>query len=229
MTFQYSGVKVVLFDLDGTITDSVSLITRCFVQFYRELYGKDIPAKHFRKYVGPPLAESMLDMEPQADPERVEDMIRRYRELYVPHAPEVGLYDGIETLLRTLKQRGYRLAVATSKMESAAEEVLDKNGIRHLFETVSGGIPGTNNALKSEAVAAALTRLNATAQQSLMVGDRCYDIEGAASHGVAALLATWADTAKPGEEAGAIGVVSTPAEVAELLPGVSKEAEPSRC
>lgn len=214
-------VEVVLLDMDGTLTDSVSRITDFFAALDLELHGRMLPPDAYKKYVGPPLADSMRDMEPDADEQRVDFMVSRFREMYWPNAIDVPLYPGIREMLERLRERGYRLGLATTKNQQMSIEVLQHLGITDLFEVISGVVPDTERVDKPSVIAWALHQFGLNEPQDrqrvVMVGDRFYDIEGAQMNGIAAILATWGDTAQPGEERGALQVVSTPAELLSAL------------
>lgn len=214
-------VEVVLLDMDGTLTDSVSRITDFFAALDLELHGRMLPPDAYKKYVGPPLADSMRDMEPDADEQRVDFMVSRFREMYWPNAIDVPLYPGIREMLERLRERGYRLGLATTKNQQMSTEVLQHLGITDLFEVISGVVPDTERVDKPAVIAWALHQFGLNEPQDrqrvVMVGDRFYDIEGAQMNGIAAILATWGNTAQPGEERGAIQVVSTPAELLSAL------------
>lgn len=214
-------VEVVLLDMDGTLTDSVSRITDYFAALDLELHGRMHPPDAYKKYVGPPLADSMRDMEPDADEQRVDFMVSRFREMYWPNAIDVPLYPGIREMLERLRERGYRLGLATTKNQQMSTEVLQHLGITELFEVISGVVPDTERIDKPAVIAWALHQFGLNEPQDrqrvVMVGDRFYDIEGAQMNGIAAILATWGDTAQPGEDRGALQVVSTPAELLSAL------------
>lgn len=214
-------VEVVLLDMDGTLTDSVSRITDFFAALDLELHGRMLPPDAYKKYVGPPLADSMRDMEPDADEQRVDFMVSRFREMYWPNAIDVPLYPGIREMLDRLRARGYRLGLSTTKNQQMSIEVLQHLGITELFEVISGVVPDTERVDKPSVIAWALHQFGLNEpqdrQRAVMVGDRFYDIEGAQMNGIAAILATWGDTAQPGEERGAVQVVSTPAELLSAL------------
>lgn len=214
-----------LFDLDGTLTDSGPLVIDCFKKMLRQLWGEEraaqIPEAQLWSYLGPPLEDSMRDLEPGCSRERAAYMIEVYREYYLPRAHSSPLFPGVEAMLRQLHAQGYRMAVATSKLQEPAVRILQSLGVADLFETISGGIPGENASLKHQVVRGALERMGLgapdSAAQVLMVGDRCYDVEGAAQEGAPAVLALWGETAGPGEAAGAVAVVDTPADLVQLL------------
>lgn len=216
-----SRVEIVLLDMDGTLTDSVSRITEYFAALDLELHGRMLSPDAYKKYVGPPLADSMRDMEPDADEQRVAFMVARYREMYWPNAIDVPLYPGIREMLEKLRARGYRLGLATTKSQEMSLQILQHLGIADFFEVVSGVIPDTSRVDKPAVIGWALQQFGVKEPQDkrrvVMAGDRFYDIEGAQINGISAILTTWGDTTQPGEERGAVQVVSTPAELLSAL------------
>lgn len=221
MVVDLAKVEVVLLDMDGTLTDSVSRITDYFAALDLELHGRMKPPEFYKKYVGPPLSESMQDLEPEADEARIAFMVSRYREMYGPNAVDVPLYPGIREMLEELRSAGYRLGVATTKAEAMARKIVEHHGIEDYFEVIAGVIPEGDRSDKPAVLAWALQQFGLTepgdAKRALMVGDRRYDIEGAEENGIPAILVTWADTATKGEERGAVAVVSSPTELLTTL------------
>ncbi|MCV0022142.1 HAD hydrolase-like protein, partial [Mobiluncus curtisii] len=148
-------------------------------------------------------------------------MVARYREMYWPNAIDVPLYPGIREMLEKLRARGYRLGLATTKSQEMSLQILQHLGIADFFEVVSGVIPDTSRVDKPAVIGWALQQFGVEEPQDkrrvVMVGDRFYDIEGAQINGISAILTTWGDTTQPGEERGAVQVVSTPAELLSAL------------
>ena len=149
---------VILFDLDGTLTDSGEGITKC-AQLALSHFGIPIEDRtQLRCFVGPPLRESFPKFGVPED--RVEEAITVFRGRYLTvgkfeHVP----YPGLEPLLRTLKEQGHRLYVATSKPESTAVEILDKFELSKYFTRICGASMDSGRDSK-EAVIAYLNRNN---------------------------------------------------------------------
>ncbi|MCI6584036.1 MAG: HAD hydrolase-like protein [Mobiluncus sp.] len=215
--------EAVIFDLDGTLVNSAPLVMECFRLMVRDLFGSEREAEltdvRLLTYLGPPLMDSMYDIDPAASEEKAAAMVAKYREYYLPRAEESPLFEGIPELLESLKGRGIRLAVATSKLEKPARKILDHHGVLEAFETVGGASSDLRLSTKAEVLEETLARLGLgeTPERALMIGDRFYDIEGAAACGVPAVLVTWGKTAGQGEEQGAVAVVGTTEELSELL------------
>ena len=181
--------ELVLFDLDGTLTDSAPGIVASFghalAQVGAPLPDGDIAAR----IVGPPMHHTMgsLGLGGVTDPAMV-----AYRE----HYPSTGWamntpLDGIAELLADLRAAGIRLAVATSKAETTAVRILEHFCFAGYFEVIAGAsVDGTRSA-KADVVAHALAQLGPLPERVLMVGDRSHDVEGAAAHGIDTVVVGW--------------------------------------
>lgn len=182
----------VLFDLDGTLTDSSEGIINCAVYALTEL-GKPAPEREsLRPFLGPPLSWSFCNL-CGLDKAEAEEAVKIYRSRY----STVGLfenrpYDGIRELLKELKDSGLHLAVATSKPEPFSLRILERFELIGFFDVVVGcGLDGSLDT-KAEVVAEALRRLGVTDKsRAVMVGDRRYDVLGAAEAGIRTIGAGW--------------------------------------
>ena len=179
-------MKVILFDLDGTLTDSAPGITAC-VQYALEKLGKPEPdADKLRCFVGPPLKEQFMSYAGFSEEEAVE-AVRYYRERYTESGMyENSLYPGVEELLAFLKDRGCVLAVASSKPEPFVRQILEHFHISGFFNEIVGASLDEKRTGKAEVIEEALKRLDmaSSRQDVVMVGDRSYDILGAHECGI---------------------------------------------
>ena len=173
--------KCVIFDLDGTLTQSEEGIWNC-VRYAAEKLGFPAPdAATLRRFIGPPLFYSFHTYMGM-DEDTAQNAVTAYRERYTT----VGLfenrvYPGIRRLLRTLKRQGCWLAVATGKPQEASERIIAHFGLDRFLDRVVGPDGATRNADKAELIRAALPEDYA---EAWMVGDRRFDIEGGRSVGV---------------------------------------------
>ena len=208
----------IIFDLDGTLTDSGPGVMNA-VTYALERFGVEVPDRNaLRAFVGPPLRESFRRFG-GLSPEKAEEAILVFREYYEPTGIfENSVYPGIEAMLSELKAAGRTLAVATSKLDKTALRVLDHFGLSPYFDVVIGSRVDGTLSEKAEVLKYALTRLGADAEDALMVGDRKYDVEGAAENGVACLgvLYGYGDREEL-ERAGAMCLAETPEDVARLI------------
>lgn len=207
--------ETILFDLDGTLTDSGEGIINCALLALSH-YGITVenPAS-LRYFVGPPLRESLLRAGVSAD--HVEEAVAIYRSRYVP----VGMfenhpYDGIRQMLSELKAHGHRLYVATSKPEGMAKAILEHFGLSQYFELICGAsIDGTRNS-KDKVIAYLLSQIGR--QTGVMVGDTHYDVLGAAAHNLPAIGVSWGyGKVEDMVRAGATAIVHTPSELLTYL------------
>lgn len=179
-------MKVILFDLDGTLTDSAPGITAC-VQYALEKMGKpEEDADKLRCFVGPPLKEQFMSYAGFTQEEAVE-AVRYYRERFTQSGMyENSLYPGVEELLAYLKDRGCVLAVASSKPEVYVRQILEHFHITGYFQEIVGAGMDEKRTTKAEVIEEALKRLDmaSSRQDVVMVGDRSYDILGAHECGI---------------------------------------------
>ena len=207
---------VILFDLDGTLTDSGEGITKC-AQLALDHFGIHIEDRtQLRCFVGPPLRESFPKF---GVPEnRVEEAITVFRSRYLTVGKFENVpYPGIENLLRTLKAQGHRLYVATSKPESTAVEILDKFALSPYFTRICGASMDSGRDSK-EAVIAYLLELGGREQKTMMVGDTAFDVVGAAAHGIPTIGVSWGyGDVDEMRKAGACAIAHSPEELETLL------------
>lgn len=211
---------VVLFDLDGTLTDS-GLGVGNGVLYALEQLGKPEPEPALlRKYLGPPLWISFRDYA-GLDEAETKLAVEHYRKYYdETGAYENKVYEGIPELLTELNRQEKRLAVATSKVDYAAVNILRHFNLDHHFEVIAGGDEhGHARGTKALVIEHALNELRMCDGTSVvMIGDREHDVHGAAEHKIPAIGVTWGYAAD-GElaHAGAIEVVGSVDQLSELL------------
>ena len=209
---------VVLFDLDGTLTDPKVGIT---VSMQHALAAVGVVVEdpdELTWCIGPPIIDNFARFDVTGD--RALDALAAYRERYDRvGAYENRVYDGVPELLDGLAVDGRRLAVATSKAEHSAHAILDHFGLAGYFTFVGGASADSVRSVKADVVAYVLAHLDhpdpATA---VMIGDRHHDIDGARLNHLASIAVTWG-FAGPGELEAAHPdrIVSTIPELAAAL------------
>ncbi len=172
----------IYFDLDGTLTDSGPGIMNG-VSYALKRMGRPVPPRQIMgRYIGPPLADSFRRFDAM-EPEEALRAVEVFREYYnVKGKFENKPYPGIETMLKTLKNQGKTLMVATSKPETTANEVLEHFGLAPYFDLVVGSTLDGGRVTKTQVLAHALSL--GGREGAVMVGDRCFDVEGARFHGL---------------------------------------------
>lgn len=211
--------RYILFDLDGTLTDSREGIVHCVRETILG-YGDPLPEEEILlRFIGPPLQDSFIRFCGYSA-EKAAEAVERFRLIYEP----VGQYEnraapGMEAVMARLKARGRVLALASSKPENLCVSICERFGFTpHLTALV--GSPPHGDWEKEDVVREALRQLGVEhPAQALMVGDRKFDVQGARACGVDCAGVEFFGYAPPGElrEAGAVTVVKTPEELEEYI------------
>jgi phosphoglycolate phosphatase len=186
-------VEAVLFDLDGTLTDSAPGLVSCIGYALDELGIEPPDAETMRTFLGPPLWVTFRDHF-GLDEEQVVRAIELYRERYHDTGMfENTVYDGIRDTLQALRDANIRMAIATSKPEYSATRILEHFDLAQYFEFIGADDLEGSRASKTKVIAHVLanTGLDPIAQRMIMVGDRRHDVEGAASHGIDTIGVLW--------------------------------------
>ncbi len=204
-----------LFDVDGTLLDSAPAVMSRLRDTF-EAFGVPSPAAaELRHLIGPPTPVALSAGIP---PERLDEGVTFYRALAAREGLEnMSLFEGIPAALATLHERGIPMAVATSKPQGEAERIVAELGIDTYFAAVAGA--SAERISKADVVAHALNQLGtSSAHAPLMVGDRLWDVEGAAEHGVPTLLVSWG-YARAAEFNLALARVDSPEELVSFVLG----------
>jgi phosphoglycolate phosphatase len=211
--------QLVIFDLDGTLTDSADGIVSSFRHALGQIGAAAPDGDLTSRIVGPPMHHTLSAM---GLAEHTEAAIAAYRADYTSRGWAMNsLFDGIGPLLADLRAAGVRLAVATSKAEPTARRILAHFGLDKHFEVVAGASVDGTRATKADVLAHALAQLQPLPERVLMVGDRRHDVEGAAAHGIDAVVVGWgygqADFADATAMTGGASHVATVAELRRAL------------
>ena len=177
----------VIFDLDGTLTDSQPGIFAC-TRYALEKMGLPVPPEHvLRRFLGPPLADSYIRYCGMTE-EQAAFATDLYRERYIPIGwRENRVYPRIRALLSALKERGAYLAVATGKPQHTSEEILRYFGLLPYFDAVAGPDNRDLHADKADLIRRVLPR----GRRAVMVGDIAGDIKGAQDAGIDSVAALY--------------------------------------
>ena len=208
--------KTILFDLDGTLTDSGEGIINC-ATLALEHFGLPVPdRKTMRVFVGPPLQDTFVKFGVPVD--KTDEAIAVYRSRYTTVGKfENFPYPGVQALLEALKQQGHRLFVATSKPESMSVEILEKFGLANYFDMICGATFDSSRSKKEDVIAYLLQKAGST-ENVVMVGDTAFDVIGAAAHGISTIGVSWGyGKVEDMQNAGAIAIAHTMTELLDLL------------
>jgi phosphoglycolate phosphatase len=174
-----------LFDMDGMLVDTREGILKCAAHAL-SAFGIEVEdLSSLTKFVGPPLSYSFTEFY-GLSPEDAKKAVAIYREQYSAKGQyECYVFDGVPEMLQALLKKGYRLCIATSKLESYAKSMLDRLGIGCYFEQVIGATPDEAISTKDEVIEASLVRMGITdRRKALMIGDRKHDVLGAKKCGL---------------------------------------------
>lgn len=208
--------KAILFDLDGTLTDSGEGIIKSAAMVL-EKYGLPVPDYDtMRVFVGPPLHETFVKF--GVAPEKADDAVALYRTRYTTVGKfENFPYPGIREMLETLKAAGHRLFVATSKPEPMSIEILEHFDLAQYFEIICGATFDRSRSEKSDVIAYLLQQVDAK-ENAIMVGDTVFDVTGAACHGIPTIGVAWGyGKTEDMKKAGAAAIAETPEHLLQLL------------
>ncbi|WP_347722895.1 HAD family hydrolase [Lysinibacillus capsici] len=184
--------SVVLFDLDGTLSDSKIGITKS-VQHALQKAGVMVnDLDELEPFIGPPLQVSFQEIYGFNDTQ-ITRAIRDYRERFTERGMfENKLYEDIPALLAHLKQQGYILTIATSKPTVFAEQIIKYFQLESYFDLVVGSHLDGSRSAKGEIIAEVLQQLDSyPKEQFIMIGDRKYDLIGARENQIDAIGVTY--------------------------------------
>lgn len=212
--------NILLWDLDGTLTDSKEGITRS-VQYSMQKLGYPIPAADDLHWViGPPLKESFKVLLNTADEALLSRAVGLYRERF----QDLGLYEnivypGIPDLLLGLKEQGCRHFLATSKPRVFAEKILRHFGLKEHFEHIMGSELDGRLVDKESVIAEVLKIFPQEARiKAVMIGDRKYDVQGARANGIEVIAVGYGyGTGEELRQAGADWLAPSVRALGELL------------
>ena len=216
-------LKKILFDLDGTLTNPKTGITKS-VQYALAHFGIEEEADNLTQFIGPPLIDSFMNFY-GFSLEQAREGVTAYREYFAPKGIfENDVYPGVPEMLAALKEKGAILAVASSKPELFVEQILEHFDLAKYFDVVVGSLLNETRTSKEEVLEEALRQLGVMSTDNLrqvdhtkkdndivatmedddkkatiaMVGDRKFDITGAKAHGLTAVGVSFG-FAEPGE------------------------------
>lgn len=211
-------IKTVLFDLDGTLTDSAPGIIHSVQQALREIGIEPWGFEELKVFVGPPLTESFQTYFGLKG-ELLEQAVLAYRRQYKKTGMfENKVYPQILHTVQTLRKWGKTLAIATSKPETFAIPILERFALRSYFDVIGAATLEEGRNSKESVIRYTLQKLKLdTPAGCILVGDRRYDVEGAAAVGMPCIGVLYGYGGKEElEKAGARYLAETPEDVLEI-------------
>jgi pyrophosphatase PpaX len=205
---------VVLFDLDGTVVDSGSIILASMRHATREVLGQEYADEELMQAVGGPGLEAQMAV---FAPDQVDELVRVYRAHNEPLHDELEACPGMADVLVRLHREGRRLGVVTAKRRSTVELAFARVPLAHLFETIVGGDETERHKPDPEPLLLAAERMGAKPAETAYVGDSPFDVLAAKAAGMYAIAVTWGrihDRVRL-EQAGPDAIIDTAAELLE--------------
>ncbi|MDO3411714.1 HAD family hydrolase [Saccharibacillus sp. CPCC 101409] len=185
-------MKCIIFDLDGTLGNTLPLCIAAFKKAIEPLAGRSLSDREIVATFGPSEEGTVQALIPQHYDRGIEDYLLHYREL---HGMCGAPFEGMRELLDRLREQNVRLALVTGKGERSTAITLELFGLDGYFEAVETGSP--RGPRKTEGIRAVLERLGLTPAECIYVGDAPSDIEASRAAGVPVISAAWAETAEP--------------------------------
>jgi pyrophosphatase PpaX len=195
-------VRAVLFDLDGTLIDTIELIRVSFRYATEKVLGHALPDEATMANVGQPLRTQFEDLAP----EHADELVRVYREFNAVHHDELAkAYPGTGEVLRELAAHGVRMGVVTSKGTAGAEKGLDLFGLRRFFEVIVSADDVPTHKPDPYPLRFAASVMGVPLEYCVYIGDSPHDMQAAVTGGAIAVAALWGafsanDVLAPGPE-----------------------------
>lgn len=186
-------IKAVIFDLDGTLANTLPLCIKAFRRSIEPLTGRSLPDDEIVSTFGPSEEGTIMALAPDHYEKGISAYLEYYNDLHVMCPTP---FDGIKDLLQTLKSKGIRIAMVTGKGEHSTAISLKYFGLQNFFEVTETGSP--KGARKAEGIQLVLDELKDVRKEEVIyVGDASSDIIACKKVGIPVIAAAWADTAEP--------------------------------
>ena len=181
--------KYILFDFDGTLVNTNDVILASWQHTYRHYLGHEMPVDHITSCFGEPLLLTMEREFPGVDPQESADV---YRQFQLENADKlVTIFPGIKELLADLKEAGYVLGIVTSRTRESALRYMDMFAFTSYFSDLVTCDDTTVHKPNPEPILLAMSKLGASAEESIMIGDSPFDIKCANNAGVDSVMVNW--------------------------------------
>jgi pyrophosphatase PpaX len=183
-----SNINTILFDLDGTLIDTNELIISTYLHTLEKYY----PGKYKREDVLPFLGPTLHEVFEKMNPERVEEMVLEYRTYNLAnHDLLVKEFVGVMETIETLKKKGYKLAIVTTKREDVAFKGLRLMKLDPFFDVMIAYDHVKKVKPDPEPIFLALEKLDSKPEETLMVGDNFHDVLAGKNAGTKTAGVAW--------------------------------------
>jgi len=182
------GYPVVLFDLDGTVVDTGAIILASMRHAAVTVLGRDYSDAQLLATVGGPGLEAQMHA---LDPERVDELVRVYREHNEPLHDTIGLCADTDVVLEELNDRCHRHVIVTAMRRRTVDLAFARLPVAHLFDTVVGGDETAEHKPHPAPLLLALERMGADPEDAVYVGDSPFDMQAAKAAGLYAIGVSW--------------------------------------
>ena len=187
-----SRFKAVLFDFDGTIMDTNTIILESWKHTFNTVLGRDPDRKLITSTFGEPLEKTMAKLFPDRDTEEMVNTYRSYqRHIY---QKDITMFPGMKEVVTELKERGYKIAIVTSRFWESTQQGLYKFDISDLIDAIVSAEDTTIHKPDPTPCLLCLEKLGIRPEEALMVGDSKFDILCARNAGVESCLVSWTIT-----------------------------------
>ncbi|MDU5252631.1 HAD-IA family hydrolase [Anaerococcus vaginalis] len=204
-------IKNIIFDLDGTISKSARGILNAF-EYALEKMGKSYQRDKLYEYIGPPLRDSFVK---ELGEDLADDGVYYYRKYYFKNGLfETSLYEGVKELIEDLYSEGFNIYLATSKGEESSKKILEYFGILQYFSYISGSSNDKNT--KKKVIEHLLFENDLKTNESIMIGDRSYDIDASNELAIKSIAVTYG-YGKKEEFENADFIVNKPSDIKKII------------
>jgi pyrophosphatase PpaX len=211
-------IEAVLFDVDGTLVDSIPYLVECFQAAARETLECEIEAHEILPMVGLPLVDMFLQVRELPSIDLAERCIAAYRRIYLPSViARSPLFPDSEQVVATLKSRGVRLGIVSGKTREGILRVLEPSGIAASFESIVGADHPGRPKPAADGALAAVAILGVAPDRTLVVGDSLLDVEMGSAAGMRTCGVTTGTTPRQELESRADFVVDRLGEILEIV------------
>lgn len=181
-------ITTILFDLDGTLINTNELIIASFMHTLEKFYPGQYKRESVIPFMGPTLTESFSTV----DADRVDELITEYRRFNIEmHDEFVEEYETVYETIETLHNKGYKIGIVTTKARNVVEMGLSFSRLKQFFDVVITIDDVQNAKPHPEPIQLALKKLDASPEETIMVGDNYHDIEGGKNAGTRTAGVEW--------------------------------------